>query len=44
MQYTIPLRIAIMSLNELIDEISNFVSEQDWEQFHNQKILQCYFN
>ena len=26
-----------MSLNELIDEISNFVSERDWEQFHNPK-------
>ena len=26
-----------MSLNELINEISNFVSERDWEQFHNPK-------
>ena len=26
-----------MSLNELINEISNFVSERDWEKFHNPK-------
>ena len=26
-----------MSLNKLINEISNFVSERDWEQFHNPK-------
>ena len=37
MQYTSPLRIAIMSLNELMNEISNFVSERDWEQFHTPK-------
>ena len=37
MQYTLPLCIAIMSLNELMDEISNFVSERDWEQFHTPK-------
>ena len=37
MQYTFPLCIAIMSLNELMNEISNFVSERDWEQFHTPK-------
>ena len=26
-----------MSLNELMSEISDFVSERDWEQFHNPK-------
>ena len=37
MQYTLPICTAIMSLNELMDEISNFVSERDWEQFHTPK-------
>ena len=37
MQYTLPFCIAIMSLNELMNEISNFVSERDWEQFHTPK-------
>tara|TARA_B100001113_G_C21029544_1_gene587345 strand:+ start:106 stop:450 length:345 start_codon:yes stop_codon:yes gene_type:complete len=26
-----------MSLNELMSQISNFVSERDWEQFHTPK-------
>ena len=37
MQYTLPLCIVTMSLNELMNEISNFVSERDWEQFHTPK-------
>ena len=37
MQYTLSLCITLMSLNELMDEISNFVSERDWEQFHTPK-------
>lgn len=37
MQYAMPFCIVIMSLNELTDEISNFVSERDWGQFHNPK-------
>ena len=37
MKYTLLISIVFMGLNKLMNEISNFVSERDWEQFHTPK-------
>ena len=37
MKYTSSVSVIIMGIVKLTDEISNFVSERDWGQFHNPK-------